>query len=79
MISPHCRSSLMTSRHPLTPFRPHPVGPVLFFLKNFLFCIDAKLIQCFVSFNCTEKWFSYTFTYILYFSYSFSILVITKY
>ena len=55
MISPHCRSSLMTSRHPLTPFRPHPVGPFLFFLKNFLFYIGVQLIYNFLLVSSVQK------------------------
>ena len=42
---------------------------LLLLFKNFYWCIFD--LQCFISFSCTGKWISYTFTYIHSFLYSF--------
>ena len=55
MVSPHCQSSLMTSRYPFTPFRHHPVGPFLFFLRNFLFYIEVQLIYNLLLVSSVQK------------------------
>ena len=43
------------------------------------FILDYIDLQCCVSFRCTAKWFSYTYTHIHSFSDSFPVWVITEY
>ena len=59
-------SSSLVLRHYTTPAG---MEGVLFFFKYFNFIIVD--LQCCVSFRCTAKWFSYTYTYIHSFSDSF--------
>ena len=55
------------------------VEQILFF--NFIFILHYSVVylQCYVSFMCTEKWFSYTYADIHSFSYFFPIYFIIEY
>ena len=52
---------------------------LLFFFLIFILYWSIVGLQCCVSFRCTAKWFSYTYTYISSFSDSFPVWVITSY
>ena len=61
--------------HIISLLREKPLS--LFFLINFYWSIVD--LQCCVSFSCTAKWISYTYTYIHCFLDAFPIQVITGY
>ena len=52
---------------------------LFYFIEIFISYWNIVDLQCYVSFRCAAKWFSYTYTCIYSFSNSFPIEVITEY